>query len=123
MRQLVLADGDELGPVERDVGRLEHRVGEEHEGPQLLARALALGPDLLICDEPVSALDVSVQAQVLNLLRDLRASLNLTYIFISHNLHHIYPIADRMIVMARGEVVAEHARGEMGMEEIARLIV
>ena len=104
---------DTVGLAQRFINSYPHELDGGRRQRIGIARALALNPDFIVCDEPVSALDVSIQAQILNLLQDLQEEMGLTYLFITHNLSVVKHISDEIIVMYLGCIVEKAAKKDL----------
>ncbi len=107
-----------VGLAERLAGSYPHELDGGRRQRIGIARALALGPKFIVCDEPVSALDVSIQAQILNLMMDLQEEKGLTYLFITHDLSVVKHISDEIVVMYLGNVVEKSSTQELFEEQL-----
>lgn len=112
-RQRVSELMETVGLSERLVNSYPHELDGGRRQRVGIARALALNPSFIVCDEPVSALDVSIQAQILNLMQDLQEQMGLTYIFITHNLSVVNHLADEIAVMYLGQIVEKASAVEL----------
>jgi oligopeptide/dipeptide ABC transporter ATP-binding protein len=113
IKELILESMNLVGLDKDLLGRFPHELSGGQKQRVGIMNALILNPEVVIADEPISSLDVSIQAQILNLMNDLKERLSLTYLFISHDLNVVHYFCDRIAVMYLGEIVELSESGEL----------